>query len=129
MACQPLVAVGDHGAPTIPPPASHDVDGVDGEGIRRADGSADVGVVVEVLDRDVHLASPSVDISNDRFARPVPVRVHDIATVAIAEQLRVVPLITGIRTLPGPMPVAPGVPHSVAPGSGICHGIVSRTIT
>ena len=66
------------------------MDGVDGEGIRRADGSADVGVVVEVLDRDVHFVSPSVDISNDRFARPVPVCVDDIATVAIAEQLRVI---------------------------------------
>ena len=61
---------------------------------------ADVGVVAEVLDRDVQRMPPLVDVGDDRLARPVPVGVDDVAAVAVAQQLGVVPRVVGQRDLP-----------------------------
>ena len=50
---QPLIAVGHHGAAAVPAAPADDVHGVDGERVGGAHHRADVGVVAEVLDRDV----------------------------------------------------------------------------
>ena len=116
---QVLVAVGDHGAATVPAPASDDVHGVDGEGVGGADHRADVGVVAEVLDGDVQRVPAAVDVGDDRLARPVPVGVDDVASVAVAQQLRVVARVVGHRTRPGPDTGGAGRPFG---GADVSHG-------
>ena len=74
-----LITVGDHGAPAVPASPAHDVHRVDGERIRGANDRPDVGVVTEVLDRDVQRMSPGIDIGDDRLARPIAVGVNDVA--------------------------------------------------
>ena len=88
---QPLIAVGHHGAAPVPAAAADDVHGVDGERVGGAHHRADVGVVAEVLDRDVQRVPALVDVGDDRVARPVPVCVNDVAGVAVAQQRGVVP--------------------------------------
>ena len=83
---QPLVAVGHHGAAPVPAAPPDDVHGVDGERVGGPHHRADVGVVAEVLDRDVQRVPARVDVGDDRLARPVPVRVDDVAGVAVAQQ-------------------------------------------
>ena len=111
---QPLVAVGHHGAAAVPAPAADDVHGVDGERVGGAHHRADVGVVAEVLDRDVQRMAAAVDVGDDRLPRPVPVGVDDVAGVAVAQQVRVVARVGGRGPCHGP---TPGVAcHSVGPG-------------
>ena len=83
---QPLVAVGHHGAAPVPAAPADDVHGVDGERVGGAHHRADVGVVAEVLDRDVQRVPALVDVGDDRLARPVAVCVNDVAGVAVAQQ-------------------------------------------
>ena len=97
---QPLVAVGHHGAAPVPASTADDVHGVDGERVGGPHHRADVGVVAEVLDRDVQRMPASVDVGDDRVTRPVPVCVNDVAGVAVAQQRGVVPRIVGQRTFP-----------------------------
>ena len=97
---QPLVAVGHHGAAPVPAAPADDVHGVDGERVGGPHHRADVGVVAEVLDRDVQRVPALVDVGDDRLARPVPVGVDDVAGVAVAQQLGVVARIVGQRPLP-----------------------------
>ena len=78
-----LITVGDHGAPAVPASPAHDVHRVDGERIRGANDRPDVGVVAEVLDRDVQRMSPGIDIGDDRLPRPIAVGVNDVAGVAV----------------------------------------------
>ena len=54
-----LVAVGDHGAATVPAPPADDVEGPGAHGVRRADDRADVEVVAPVLDGDVEVVTPA----------------------------------------------------------------------
>ena len=75
--------------------------GVHRERVGGAHHPADVGVLAEVLDRDVEPVAPPVDVGDDRLARPVPVGVDDVAGVAVAQQIRVIARIVGQRTLPG----------------------------
>ncbi len=92
---QPLVAIGHHGAAPVPSAPSDDVDGVDGECVGGPHHRADVGVVAEVLDRDVKRVPAPVDVGDDRLAGPVAVGVDDVAGVAVAQQRRVVAGVVG----------------------------------
>ncbi len=88
-----LVSIGHHGAPPIPAPTPHDVDGGCGKRVGRADYRADVGVVREVLDGDMHRVTARVDVLDYRFPRPVPVLVQDVSTITLGQQYRVVALV------------------------------------
>ena len=115
---QPLIAVGHHGAAAIPAPPPDDVHGVDGERVGGAHHRADVGVVAEVLDRDVQRVPAPVDVGDDRLPRPVAVGVDDVAGVAVAQQVGVIPRVVGQARRPtGPTPGGRS-PHSVGPGLG-----------
>ena len=85
------VAVGDHRATAVPPPAADDVHGLGIERVRRAHDRTDIEVMGEVLDCHVEGPAARVEIGHDRIEPPVPVRVHDIAGVTVLEQLRVEP--------------------------------------
>ena len=97
-----LVAVGDHRPAPVPPLAADDVHLAGEEGVGRADDRADVEVVLPVLDGDVEVVAPGVEVGHDRLDRPVAVAVDDVAAVALAEQLRVVLLARRQRSLPRP---------------------------
>jgi hypothetical protein len=58
MVADVLVAVGDHGAPAVPPPSSDDVHLLGEERIRGAHHRADVEVVLPVFDGDVEVVPP-----------------------------------------------------------------------
>src|SRR5919112_2367185 len=95
MVAQVLVAVGDHGAPTVPPAAAHDVHLGRGESVRGAHHGADVVVVAEVLDRDMQRVAPGIDIGDHGLATPVAVGVNNVAPITVAQQLRVVARVIG----------------------------------
>ena len=87
-----LVAVGHHRAAPVPPPVADDVHLAGQERVGRADDRADVEVVLPVLDGDVEVVPPGVEVGDDRLHRPVAVAVDDVAPVALGEQPLVVPL-------------------------------------
>src|SRR6202048_1170548 len=118
---QPLVAVGDHGAAAIPTATPHNVDGVDGERVGGAHYPTDIGVMAEVFDRHMQRVSPLVYVGDDRLARPIPVGVHDIAGVAVAQQRRVVPRVVGRRSGPGSDSACRNAPFG---GTGLSHRVV-----
>ena len=97
MVLQVLIAIGDHGAPAVPPAPADDVHGGDRESIGRPDHRADVHVVAEVLDRHVQRMPAGVQIGHDGLPAPVPVPVDHIAGVAGRQQLRVVPDVRSAR--------------------------------
>ena len=122
---QSLIAVGHHRPAAVPAAPPDDVDGVHRERVGRTDHRADVGVVAEVLDRDVQRVPARVDVGDDRFPRPIAVRVNDIAGVTVAQQRGVVARVVGRRTLPtgrrrGSLPIRSG-PGSRARCSLICR--------
>ena len=90
MVLQVLVAVSDHGPAAIPAAATHDMHGVDGEGIRSAHHGSDVGIVLEVLDGDMQGMPALIDVPFDRFPAPVAVGIDDVATIPFREQLGIV---------------------------------------
>ena len=108
-----LVAVGHHGAATVPPPLADDVEGPRAHRVGRADDRADVEVVTPVLDRDVEVVPPGVEVGDDRLVPPVAVGVDDVAPVALAQQVRV-PVLTR-RPVPHPRPDAHLQPRSQRP--------------
>src|ERR671917_1257011 len=112
MVAQVLVTVGDHGAPTVPPPAAHDVHLGRGESVRGAHHRADVVVMAEVLDRDMQRMPPGIDIGDHGLATPVAVGVNNVAPITVAQQLRVVTRI--VWPWPHPWPH----PHRLAPLCG-----------
>ena len=59
-----LVAVGDHRAAPVPAPPPDDVHGRGIERVRRAHDRADVEVVAPVLDADVQLVPPLVEVGD-----------------------------------------------------------------
>ncbi len=97
---QSLVAVGHHGAAAVPAATADDVHGVHREGIGGAHHGADVGVAAEVLDRDVQRVPAGVDVGDDRLARPIAVRVNDVAGVAVAQQVGVIAWVIRWRARP-----------------------------
>ena len=97
---QSLIAVCHHRPAPVPAAPPDDVDGVHRERIGRTDDRADVGVVAEVLDRDVQRVPAPVDVGDDRFPRPIAVRVNDIAGVTVAQQHGVIAWVVGRRPWP-----------------------------
>ena len=97
-----LVAVGDHRAAPVPPPVADDVH-LARPGTRwRCARRADVEVVLPVLDRDVEVVPPGVEVGDDRLHRPVAIAVDDVAAVALGQQLRVVLLARSATPRPWP---------------------------
>jgi membrane protein YqaA with SNARE-associated domain len=83
------VAVGHHRPAPVPAVRSHDVHGCDVHGVRRAHDRPDVGVVAQVLHRDVQRDARAVEVGHDRLDAPVAVAVDHVAPVALGEQLGV----------------------------------------
>ncbi len=104
-----LVAVGDHGAATVPPLATDDVHFCREEGVGSSDDGADVEVVLPVLDGNVEVVTAGVEVGHDRLDAPVAVTVCDVALVAVLEQLRVESVVGRPRSWVRPDPdVEPG---------------------
>jgi hypothetical protein len=82
---QSLIAVGHHGAAAVPAPAADDVHGVDSEGVGGAHNRPDIGVIAEVLDRDMQRVPALIDIGDDRLAPPIPICINDIAAITVLE--------------------------------------------
>ena len=99
-----LIAIGEHGAAAVPSAPADDVHGVDRDGVRGADHRADIGVVAEVLDRDVQRMPTEVDVGDDRLASPIPIGVNDIAGVAVREEFGVEARVLRRRTFVGLLP-------------------------
>src|SRR3954469_23288244 len=118
-----LVAVGDHRAPPVPALFAHDVHGLGQERVRGSDDGADVQVVPPVLDGHVEGMPAAVEVGDDRLDGPVAVAVDDVARVAVAEQLGVVPRIRRPGSGPGADP--DGVRHGLRRGE-VCLGVGHR---
>ena len=88
-----LIAVGDHGAAPVPAFASDDVDRGRCECVGSPHHGADVAVVPEVLDGHVERVAARVEVGDDGLARPIPVRINNIAPVTVGQKRRVVPWI------------------------------------
>ena len=86
-----LVAVGDHRPAAVPAPVADDVHLCGQERVGGSHDRADVEVVLPVLDRDMEVVPPGVEVRDDRGHGPVAVAVHDVAPVAVGQQRRVVP--------------------------------------
>ena len=97
-----LVAVGDHGPAPVPATLADDVHLPGQEGVGRAHDRPDVEVVLPVLDRDVEVVAPRVQVGDDRIQGPVAVAVDHVAPVALGEQPGVVLLALGQRPRPRP---------------------------
>ena len=74
------------------------------ERVGGADDRADVEVVLPVLDRDVEVVAPLVEIRDHRVASPVAIAVDDVAPVTLGEQLGIEARV--VRPLAGPGPDA-----------------------
>src|SRR3954447_537059 len=111
-----LVAVGDHRPPPVPALLPDDVHRFGQERVRGSDDGADVQVVPPVLDGHVEGMPTAVEAGDDRLDGPVAVAVDDVAPVAVAEQLGVVPRIRRPRSDPGAHP--DGVRHGLRRGEG-----------
>ena len=125
-----LVAVGHHRAAPVPAPVADDVHLAGEERVGGADDRADVEVVLPVLDGDVEVVPPGVEVGDDRLHRPVAVAVHDVAPVALGEQPLVV-LLAARATAPptGPTPTSAGPcgigSYGARGSSGIARGLAS----
>ena len=109
------IAIGDHRAATIPPAPPHDADGGRIERVRRTHDRSDVEIVREVLDRDVERVTCEIEVGDDRLDRPVAIPVHDVAPIAVPQELGIEPRVVGpgqlVRTYAdalGPGGVRPG---------------------
>src|SRR5690625_1394108 len=98
-----LVTVGDHRAPTVPPPSSDNVHRCRRERVCGPHHRTDVEVPAPVLDRDVERVAASVQIGHDRLQAPVPVAVDDVAPVSLRQQFGIQTWVLGpILPLTGP---------------------------
>src|SRR5215831_18833646 len=84
-----LISVGDHSATAVPPALPDDDHLAGQECIRGANDGADVQIVPPVLDSHGKRLPARIEIGDDRLDRPVPVAIHDIATVAVGKQFGV----------------------------------------
>ena len=75
------------------------------ERVGGADHGADVEIVVPVLDRDVERVTALIEVRDDCLERPIPVAVHDVATVPVREQLAVEARVVRPLALPRAQPV------------------------
>ena len=71
--------------------------------------------VREVLDRDVERVTCEIEVGDDRLDRPVAIPVHDVAPIAVPQELGIEPRVVGpgqlVRTYAdalGPGGVRPG---------------------
>src|SRR5680860_269628 len=85
-----LVSVGHHGPPTVPSALADNVKRLGVEGVRGPDHRPDVEVVAPVLDRNVEVEPVEVQVAHDGLVAPVAVLVHDVAAVALGQQLLVI---------------------------------------
>ena len=83
---QVLVTICHHRPATIPTFSPHNMDGLHQKSIRGAYDGSDIRIVLEVLNRDMQRVPTLVQIRDDCLHGPVAVRVHDVATVALAEK-------------------------------------------
>ena len=90
--------------PTVPLAAPDDVHLLGEEGVGGAHDRPDVEVVLPVLDRDVELMTPMVEIGDHRLPPPIAIAVDDVAPVTLAEQGRIETRV--VRPLAGPGPDA-----------------------
>src|SRR5699024_3340789 len=79
----------DHRPATVPSALADDVHGRSVEGIGGAHHRTDVEIVLPVLDAHMEVVAAAVEIGHDRVVLPVPVPVDDIASIALAQQLRI----------------------------------------
>ncbi len=77
-----LVTIGHHRASAIPPSFADDVHLSREECVGGTHDTSNIEVVLPVLDCDVKLMTPVIEVSDDRSASPVPVPVDNIAPVA-----------------------------------------------
>jgi len=63
------------------------------ERVRVTNHSADVEVVLPVLDRDVEWVPALVEVCHDRLDPPIAVPVDDVARIAACEQVGIQPLV------------------------------------
>ena len=84
-----LVAIGDHGTPAIPAPFADDVDLRGKEGVRVAHNGSDVEIVLPILDRDVEAVASLIQVGDDRFSKPIAIRVDHVSPVAVRQQFRI----------------------------------------
>src|SRR5699024_5589055 len=84
-----LVLVRDHRPATVPSALADDVHGRSVEGIGGAHHRTDVEIVLPVLDAHMAVVAAAVEIGHDRVVLPVPVPVDAIASIALAQQLRI----------------------------------------
>lgn len=111
---QVLIAVGDHRTAAIPAASAHDVHGINGKGVGGSHDGANIGVVFEILNRDVQRVPAGIDIGDNRFTAPIAIGVDDVAAVTIDKQLRIIVLIGGQLAFPGANAVAAFIPFGGA---------------
>src|SRR4030095_13964718 len=90
-----LVPIGDHGATPVPPALADDVNLAGEEGVRSSHDTADVEVVLPVLDGDVEVVPLRIQVGDDRAAPPVAVAIDDVAMIAARKKLAIQPRILG----------------------------------
>ncbi len=90
-----LVAVGHHGAASVPAPASHDVHRSGQERVGVAHDRPDVQVVLPVLHRHMERMAPPVEVGGDGLDAPIAVAVGDVAPVTLGQQRRIEPVVVG----------------------------------
>jgi hypothetical protein len=90
-----LVSIGDHGATPVPPALADDVNLAGEEGVRGSHDTADVEVVLPVLDGDMEVVPSRVQVGDDRVASPIAVAIDDVAVIAASEKLAIQPRILG----------------------------------
>ena len=95
-----LIAVGHHGAPTVPAALADNVHFGCQESVRGTDNRPDVEVVLPVLDRYMETVTALIQIGHDRLDRPIPILIGDIARISVTQQFTVVPRIVRPIALP-----------------------------
>lgn len=98
------VLVGHHRSSAIPSLLADDVHTFGIESVRGSNDGADIQIVLPVLDRNMKRVAASVEVSNDRFVRPIPITIADIAAITVFEEFGVESPIVwpwqGMRTNP-----------------------------
>ena len=82
-----LVPIGDHRPSSVPAPLSDDVHLRGEEGVGGPNDTADVEVVLPVLDGDMEPMATGVEVGDDRVPSPVAVAIDDIPPVTAGKEL------------------------------------------
>ena len=75
------VAVGNHGASTIPIALADDVNGADIEGVGGANNRTNVEIMLPILNRNLQFMALGVEIGDDCLNFPISVMIKDVAAV------------------------------------------------